>query len=145
MSSDVSGQAFALTHTYVTAGTFTVTVQLSDGVASSVATATVTVVAPPPPPPPVETPAQLLTDAIALVDGLVANHKLGRALGTTMDAELTLARGSLARGRPTVALAAVRTVAAELDLLLRLRVLSAADARPLRTLIDEIILAIAAG
>ena len=72
-----------------------------------------TVVAPPPPPS--ETPAQLLTAAIAVVDGLVASHKLPRALGAALDAELAFARSSLTRGRPTIALAAVRSIAVELD------------------------------
>jgi hypothetical protein len=47
----LAGKAFSLSHAYLTAGTFTVTVNVSDGSGTAQRTATVVVQAPPPPPP----------------------------------------------------------------------------------------------
>jgi hypothetical protein len=132
----LAGTAFALSHAYVSPGSFTVTVRILDGLASATASALVTVTDPPPPPP---TPSEALRTAIGLVDGLVAHHKLGRATGGVINAEFALARLALDRDRPSSAAGALRAVIAELNLLVRLGLLSAVDAQPMRTLVDGIL------
>jgi len=77
--------------------------------------------------------------ALAQVDQLVAGAKLGRGLGNLLARELTIAGGALAGGHHLVGVTALRLVLLELDLLARLGMPSAADALPLRTLIERLI------
>ena len=104
-------------------GTFTVTVTISDDDTSTTVTNTVTVTAPTP----------VLAPAIALVDQLVAARKIPRDFGNVLKAELAAAQGLIDRGKNATATMLLKAVVLELDLLVRLRQVSAADVAPLRT------------
>jgi DNA/RNA endonuclease G (NUC1) len=125
----LSGRSFSLSHRYAAAGTFTVTVQVADDDAASTGTQTVTVIS----------RTQAVQDAIALVDGLVAAGKLSRVTGLVLKIELGLAQRQLALGKPANAAATLRVVVLEIDALVRVGRLSAADAAPLRTLLTRVI------
>jgi len=125
----LSGQGFALSHTYAAAGTFTVTVQVSDGEASSAATQTVAVAS----------PVDAARSAIGLVAQLAAAGKLGPVTAAVLRIELALAVAELSSSHPALAVAPLDAVIVELDLLVRLRLLSAADAAPLRALVTRVI------
>jgi hypothetical protein len=136
----LDGRAFVLAHVYDVPGAFTVTVQISDGRAVAIALAPVTVTAPPPPPPP--SPGDALRAAVGIVDRLVVDHVLGRALGLALDAQLVFARAALDRNARDTAAAALRAFSTELDWLAYLGLLSAKDAQPLRGLVDGALRAI---
>jgi len=125
----VSGQSFALAHTYTAAGAFTVTVQVSDGQATSAATQTVTVTS----------QADAVRSAIGLVAQLVAAGKLSPVIAAVLRFELELAVVELGSSRPALAVVPLGAVIAELDLLVRFRWLSAADAAPLRAAVTRVV------
>ena len=128
----LAGKSFALAHTYAAAGTFTVTVQVSDGQASSTATQTVTVAS----------QADAVRSAIGLVAQLAAAGKLSPVIASVLRLELELAVVELSSSKPVVvalAVAPLGAVIGELDLLVRVRLLSAADAAPLRALVTRVI------
>jgi hypothetical protein len=108
---------------YAAAGTYTVTVTIDDGDATASTTHTVTVTS----------PAASLMTALSLVDQLVATGKISRGLGRLFKAEITAAQELLNRGKTASAITLLRGIVAQLDLLVRWRVLSAIDAAPLRT------------
>jgi len=116
-------------HVYGMAGTFTVTVTISDDDTSSSVTNTVTVNAATP----------VLAPAIALVDQLVASRALPRDVGTVLKAELGAAQDLLNRGKTAAAIVVLKATVLELDLLVRLRVVSATNVAPLRALLVQVI------
>jgi len=118
---------FTINHTYAAAGVYTVTVQISDGTATSLSTHTVTVTE----------PAPMLGQALPLIDQLVATGKLSRAIGAVLKAEVVAAQLLVARGNEPAAAAVLRATVAEIDLLVRLRVASAATLAPLRALLVQ--------
>jgi DNA/RNA endonuclease G (NUC1) len=124
----VAGQSFVASHVYAAPGSFTVTVTVADDDAAGAASQTVTVTS----------DDQSLVAAIALVDGLVAARKLPPVLGTALKVQLNLARQVLPRS-PAAAAVVLRAVVVQIDLLVRIRVLSSADAAPLRTLVLGVI------
>jgi DNA/RNA endonuclease G (NUC1) len=130
----LSGMSFALAHTYAAAGTFTVTVQVSDGRATSTATQTVTVTS----------QADAVRSAIALVAQLAAAGKLSPDIAAVLRGELQLAVAELGSSHPALAVVPLGLVSVELDLLVQLRRLSAADAAPLRALITRVIHSVSA-
>jgi DNA/RNA endonuclease G (NUC1) len=124
----LGGMSFSLSHTYGTAGAFTVVVSISDDDVTSSRTQTVTVL----------THAQALQNAIAMVEELVASGKLHVNDAKALTLALDVAKKQLERGRlPTVAQldASLRV----LDALVRARRISAADAEPLRALVTRVI------
>ena len=125
----LAGMSFALAHTYVTAGSFTVTVQIADGTDTSVRTATVTVL----------TPAQGAQSAIALVNQMVADGKLNAGNGNSLTAKLNAAIQQLHRGNTTPAINQLEALLNELDAMVRSNRLSAADADVLRVLVTRVI------
>ena len=125
----LTARSFSLAHVYRAAGTFTVAVTIADDDGSVSSTHTVTV----------STPAPALAQALALVDQLVASGKLSRGLGQLLKAELTAAQELLNRGRIPAARTLLRAIVVEIDLLVRLRVISAADAAPLRNALLQVI------
>jgi hypothetical protein len=125
----LNGLTFALSHIYTRAGTFTVVVQISDDDAASLATQTVTVLS----------PAQATRNAIALVDALAAAGKIHANVANLLRLELQIAAQALDARAPAVALVALTAVVVELDVLVQLRQLSAADAAPLRALVVRIL------
>ncbi|MEO8062018.1 MAG: DNA/RNA non-specific endonuclease [Pseudomonadota bacterium] len=125
----LSDRNFSLAHVYGTAGTFRVTVTIADDDSSASVSNTVTVIAPTP----------LLAPAIALVDQLVATRKISRDLGNVLKAELAAAQELINRGKNAAAVLLMKATVIELDLLVRLRVMSATDVAPLRAALVQVI------
>ncbi|MGQ0648937.1 MAG: DNA/RNA non-specific endonuclease [Gemmatimonadaceae bacterium] len=130
----LTGKTFTVGHTYAQAGTFTTTVRIADDDATSTATVTITVL----------TPSQAVVRAIALVDGLVAAGKLKPGPALALETQLDIARRLLDLGKEQLAVAPLLLVRAQVDLLVSQGRLSAADAAPLRALLDRIIRSISA-
>jgi DNA/RNA endonuclease G (NUC1) len=125
----LSGQTFALSHTYTTAGVFTVTVRVSDDDVTASATQTVSVLS----------LAQATRNAIALVDQLAAAGKINQNVANLLRLELQIAAAAFDAGLPVVAVVVLQAVVIELDILVQIGRLSAADAAPLRALVTRII------
>ena len=120
---------FSLVHVYPAAGTFTVTVTIADDDTSSSTTHTVTVNA----------PAPALAAALSLVDQLVAGGRISQGLGIVLKSEIAAAQELINRGRPAAARTLLRAIVVEIDVLVRLRVLTATDAAPLRAILVQVI------
>ena len=90
----LGGNGFALSHTYAAAGTFTVTVRVTDDDgAEGVRTATVTVA----------TPSQAVGTLSGAVDALVSAGTINRGNGNALNAKLRAAQQSLAGGNAVAA------------------------------------------
>lgn len=122
----LSGQSFTLTHTYNSAGSFTVNVGISDDDVTSGGTATVTVL----------THAQAVQDAIALVRALVDAGTINAGNGNSLIVKLQAAGRALARDGDPAQLEALLN---ELAAMAHAGRLTTADAEPLRTLVTRII------
>jgi len=128
----LTGKNFSLSHTYETAGTFTVAVRVSDDDATSSRTGSVTVL----------TPLVAVQNAMALVDQLVADGKLSAGNGNSLSSKLDGARKQLEAGKPAAALEKLQGLLTALDDLVVNGKISAADAQPLRILVTRIIASI---
>jgi DNA/RNA endonuclease G (NUC1) len=122
------GTSFTLSHVYVDAGSFAVTVRVSDDDATSAGGATVTVL----------TPAQGVKGAIAIVDALVAASRLTPGHGRALAAQLEAAATQLERSNATTAVNVLDMVLRELELYARLGRLSSVDATALRTTLERV-------
>jgi DNA/RNA endonuclease G (NUC1) len=118
-------RAFSLTHTYTTPGAFTVTVTIADDDASTSTSHTVLVAQ----------PAPGLAQALPLIDDLVAQNRIPRAVGTLFKAQVIAAQRLVARGNNPAAVVILRALVVQVDLLVRLRQATAADMAPLRRLL----------
>ncbi len=125
----LAGKSFALSHTYAAAGTYTVSIAIADDDGSSAVSHTVTVAQ----------PAPGLGAALPLIDQLVAAGKLPRAVGLVLKAEIVIAQQLIARGNGAAAAVVLRATVAEIDLLVRVRAVKAADVAPLRALLVQAI------
>jgi DNA/RNA endonuclease G (NUC1) len=125
----LTARDFSLVHVYQAAGTFTVTVTIADDDSSSSTTHTVTV----------NSPAATLAPALALVDQMIASGKIPRGLGLVLKTEIAAAQELLNRGRTAAARTLLRAIVVEIDVLVRLRVLTAANAAPLRAILVQVI------
>jgi DNA/RNA endonuclease G (NUC1) len=125
----LNGQSFALSHQYNTAGTFTVTVNVSDDDATDTRTASVIVL----------THVQGVQSAIAIVDQLLAAGKLSSGNANALRSKLSTAQKQLERNHPSGAISPLQGVLSQLDDLVRTGVISAADADPLRQLVTRIL------
>jgi DNA/RNA endonuclease G (NUC1) len=130
----LSGMQFTLSHKYSAAGSFAVTVNVSDGAAVSSGSQVVVVL----------TLAQGAQRGKDLVAQLFANGKIGRGAAVALTAELEVARQLLERGRVPAAGVVLRAILIELDALVRSGRLASADAAPLRLLIVRLIPALTA-
>jgi DNA/RNA endonuclease G (NUC1) len=120
-------RAFSLTHTYATPGAFTVVVTIADDDASTSTSHTVLVAQ----------PAPGLAQAIPLIDQLVAQNRIPRAVGTLFKAQIVAAQRLVARGNNPAAVVILRALVIQIDLLVRLRQATAADVAPLRSLLVQ--------
>ena len=124
------GKTFALSHVYAAAGSFTVTVRVSDDDATSAPrTATVTVI----------TASQGVTNAIAIVEGLVTNEKLNGGNANSLESKLDNAKKSLDKDNANAASGKLGALLNELDAMVQSGRLSAADAEPLRAIVQRIL------
>ncbi|HEU5136962.1 MAG TPA: DNA/RNA non-specific endonuclease [Steroidobacteraceae bacterium] len=130
----LSGRNFSLTHIYTAGGTYTVTISIADDDTSASATHTVTVQDP--------APDTGLAAALPLIDQLVASGKLPRAVGTLFKAEVIAAQVLIGRGNVPAARRLLQAEVAQIDLLVRLRVVKAADIAPLRNVLVQAIAAL---
>jgi len=124
----LNGKSFSLSHTYAVAGTFTVTVRITDDAVAATGTATVTVLS----------AAQGIQNAIALVEQLAADGKLQRFASAALRIELEVALRQVERGRPVLAATILGGVVRTINALVRAGRLSAADAAPLRALVTRV-------
>jgi len=114
---------------YSTAGTFTVTVRVSDDDVTSIRTATVVVAS----------PAAGVQSAIALVDQLVSDGKISSGNGNSLTQKLEAALKQIEAGKTTPAVNQLTAMLNELDAMVKSGRLSAADAEGLRTLVQRVI------
>jgi DNA/RNA endonuclease G (NUC1) len=122
------GKTFSLSHTYATAGTFTVTVRVSDDDATASRAGTVTVV----------TPAQAVSGAIAMVAALEASGKVSAGNASSLRAKLENARAALERGNANAATGKLNALLHELDAMVGSGRLTSQDVQPLRELVERV-------
>jgi len=125
----LSGKTFSLSHTYVSAGTFTVTVRVTDDDAAASRSATVTVV----------TPAQAVSGAIAMVAALEASGKVGAGKANSLRAKLESARAALDCGNSNAATGKLNALLHELDAMVGSGRLTSQDVQPLRELVERVV------
>lgn len=125
----LGGRSFSLTHIYTAGGTYTVAIDIADDDASGSGTHTVTVAQ----------PAPGLAAALPLIDQLIAAGKMPRAVGIVMKAEIIAAQVLIGRGNQAAGNAVLRALVVQIDLLVRARVLKAADVAALRALLVRVI------
>lgn len=125
----ITGKSFALSHTYVASGEFTVKVVVIDDDTSDDATQTVTVL----------TLAGGLQQAGVLVDQLVAAGKINRGAANALQVKLDAAAKSLDNGNNGAAANQLEALLNELDAMVRSGRLTDADAAALRTYTRRII------
>ena len=128
----LNGHDFSLVHVYPDAGTYTVTVNIADDDAAGSTTQTVTVNE-------VSAPVAELDAAFPLIDQLVASRKISRDFGNFLKGQVNQTQDQLDRGNTNAAVMWLRVLVGELDLLVRFRQLTPADAAPLRTLFMQVI------
>jgi hypothetical protein len=124
-----TGEGVAPSHVYAQAGEYVVTLTVTDndGLTDSAAfTVTVTDVPAPP---------TLADRALPLIDQLVSGGRITRPVGALLRAGVVAAQRLLDSGRVPAARLVIRTVIAEIDLLVRLRVVPAATLAPLRAVL----------
>jgi DNA/RNA endonuclease G (NUC1) len=125
----LSGRSFSLTHIYTAGGTYTVNIDIADDDGSATSTHTVTVIQ----------SAPGLAAALPLIDRLVAMGKMPRAVGFVLKAEVIAAQVLIGRGNEPAAIRVLQTAVQQIDLLVRCRVVKAADVAPLRQILVQTI------
>ena len=125
----LTGQTFALSNTYATAGTYTVTVVVNDDDASANRTQTITVL----------TIATALDQLNAMIDLSVASGKISRGNGTSLKAKVDAAAAQVALGNITAATGQLQAIQNELAGLIAAGRLSAADAAAIQTMVARVI------
>ena len=129
----LSGKGFALSHRYTAAGTFTVTVRVTDDDGDTgVRTATVVV----------QSPSQGADALGAMVDELVAEGSLSRAHGVSLNAKLAAAKQQLALGNGEAAASQVQAFITEVEGLVAGGRLSAADGARLTAYAERLLASI---
>jgi DNA/RNA endonuclease G (NUC1) len=121
----LSARSFTLTHIYTTAGSYPVSISIADDDTATATGHNVTV----------NEPAPGLAAALPLIDELVATGKISRQIGRLLKAQVIAAQVLRSRGNETGARFVIRALLFQLDLLVRYRVVSAADVAPLRALL----------
>ena len=125
----LTGKTFSLSHAYATAGSFTVTVRISDDDVTTARTATVMVL----------TPAQGTESAIALVNALVNGGKISGGNAGSLISKLDSAKEALERGNTNAAAGKLGALLHELDALVHSGRVSVADMQALHDLIERVI------
>ena len=125
----LTAKTFALSHAYASAGTFTVTVKVSDDDVTSAGTATVNVI----------TQAEGATNAIALVEGLVKDGKLSGGSGNSLMSKLDGAKKAIDNGNNNAATGKLGALLNELEALVQSGRLTEADGQALRALVERLV------
>jgi hypothetical protein len=125
----LTAKTFALSHAYASAGTFTVTVKVSDDDVTSAGTATVNVI----------TQAEGATNAIALVEGLVKDGKLSGGSGNSLISKLDGAKKAIDNGNNNAATGKLGALLNELEALVQSGRLTEADGQALRALVERLV------
>jgi DNA/RNA endonuclease G (NUC1) len=125
----LTGKSFRLSHTYNVAGTFTVTVRVSDDDATTARQQTVIVL----------THAQGARKAAGMIEDLVRDGTLARGAANSLTAKLDAAAKQFERDHVTPAVNQLEAFLHELDALVRSDRLRAADAEPPRALVRRVI------
>ena len=128
----LAGKSFALSHVYATAGTYTVTVRVSDDDVTTTRTATVTVL----------TPSQGTARASAALDALLAAGSITKGESSALAAMLRNAEKHLDGGRLTAARELLENALKDLARLEALDVLTADEASTVRTLVERVLAAL---
>jgi DNA/RNA endonuclease G (NUC1) len=129
----LSGKSFTLSHVYTAAGSFTVTVQVSDDDVTSSRTQQVQVL----------TQAQASDNAAALALALDNVGRMNRGLAQSLAAKISAAANSARNGHIEAAQGQIQAALNELDALVRGGILSDAQAAGLRTLLQRILASLA--
>ena len=125
----LSGKTFALSHIYLSPGTFTVTVQVSDDDVASTRTQFVNVTA----------PSQALAQAGGLLREFSLDAGLNAGNANSLRAKLDAAQAQLGAGNSTAAVNQLQSLLNEIDAMIRSDRASAADAADLVTMLNRII------
>jgi DNA/RNA endonuclease G (NUC1) len=125
----LSGKNFTLTHIYSGAGSFLLTVRVSDDDVTSTRTQLVTVLS----------ESQGLDQVAAAIADLVRSGKLSSQDARKLSERLDDARKELGRGRPRHAADKLESLLHELDDMVRSRRLTGSDAAPLRSIVGRAI------
>jgi DNA/RNA endonuclease G (NUC1) len=124
----ISGQRFAISHVYATAGTFAVDVSVRDDDATSTARRTVTVL----------THAAALRKASGMVEELVADGRMNAGNGSALRAHLDAALRQLDKDNPS-SVNQLQSLLNALAAMERTNRIPSADAAALRSLVDRVI------
>jgi PKD repeat protein len=117
----LTGNAFSLSHPYLAAGVFTLTVRVSDDDATAATSQTVSVLS----------RAQATAVVSALVDALATAGKINRVLAVLLKLELSVAKGAFERGDRLTAVVLLQVAGQQLR--------GVADADAARALIARIL------
>jgi hypothetical protein len=128
----LSGKTFALSHTYSAAGTFTVTVRVSDDDVTATRTSIVTVL----------TPAQGAARAIALVEALVTAGKLDAGNASSLTSKLDGIRQALENANVDAASGKLRALLNELEAMVRSGRVTEQDIATLQSLVERVLASI---
>jgi PKD repeat protein len=128
----LAAKTFSLSHTYASAGTFTVTVRVSDDDVTASRAATVTVL----------TAAQAVGSAIALLDELAAAGKIDAGNANSLRTKLESAQAALERDNDTAATGKLRALLNELGAMVSSDRLTPEEIQALRELVERVLGAI---
>jgi uncharacterized protein YjdB len=131
----LSGKTFSLSHVYASAGTYTVTVRISDDDVTSSRTETVTV----------STVGKGVTDALALLAQLVADGKIEQSYANPIREALEGVLAKLADGKMDLVVSQLDASLKHLDAAVIVAKISAADADPLRAQIIRVMQSLGLG
>jgi PKD repeat protein len=130
----LSGKTFSLSHTYAAAGTFMVTVRVSDDDATAARTAVVTVL----------TPAEGAARAIALVDALLADGTINAGNANSLRSKLEGAQKALDGGNFSAASGKLGALLNELEAMVRSGRVTEDETAALRSLVERLLESISA-
>ncbi|MEO6446399.1 MAG: DNA/RNA non-specific endonuclease [Gemmatimonadaceae bacterium] len=125
----LSGRTFSLSHVYAASGSYTVTVSITDGLASDSRSTTVTVLS----------HHDALESALDMLAQLLADGKIGNSVHNPLRGKLRGAQGSLNSGNPHPTITQLDNFQSSLDSYQAGGQIAPADAAPIRALIARVI------
>jgi DNA/RNA endonuclease G (NUC1) len=125
----LNGKTFVLSHIYLAAGAFTVTVRVSDDDVTSSRTQFVTVIA----------PTQALNQASDMITDLARRSGLNSGNANSLSSKIDAAQQQLGSGNTNPAANQLRALLHELDAMIRSGRVTAADAAALRIMVTRVI------